>query len=227
MNAGSNGQSHERSYYMESSNVNEQTRKAGGIGFWGGILILIIGILVGILGTEYARPSHFATNTANTTNPGKSATSTASISGTAGASASSQSAEWNPLDQMRNMQAEIDQVFQRSFDDVRLNPKLKVFQKEPGYSLSMDVRDMKDRYQVRAFLPDTKASDVKVNLDGNQLKVDVSNKTTGKEMVKNNEYATSEIGHYEEVVQLAGALKPDQMRVQREAHELIITVPKV
>lgn len=212
---------------MESSNVNEQTRKAGGIGFWGGILILIIGILVGILGTEYARPSHFATNTANTTNPGKSATSTASISGTAGASASSQSAEWNPLDQMRNMQAEIDQVFQRSFDDVRLNPKLKVFQKEPGYSLSMDVRDMKDRYQVRAFLPDTKASDVKVNLDGNQLKVDVSNKTTGKEMVKNNEYATSEIGHYEEVVQLAGALKPDQMRVQREAHELIITVPKV
>jgi HSP20 family molecular chaperone IbpA len=107
-----------------------------------------------------------------------------------------------------------------------LNPELKSFQKEPGYSLSMDVRDLKDRYQVRAFLPDTKTSDVKVNLNGNQLKVDVTNKVAEKEIAKNSQSATEEWGRYEEVVQLAGALKQDQMQIQRQPHELIITVPK-
>jgi HSP20 family molecular chaperone IbpA len=77
-----------------------------------------------------------------------------------------------------------------------------------------------------AFLPDTKTADAQVKLDGNLLKVDVSNKTSEKEMAKNTETTATEWGHYEEVVPLAGPLKEHQMKVQREAHELIITVPK-
>jgi HSP20 family molecular chaperone IbpA len=202
----------------------DNSSKPCGKAICGSLVLLAIGILIGVLVTKYVWPGSSTARARNASSTGESAALPAPASVTA--SASSQIQAWNPLGQMRQMQAEIDQVFQRSFDDLRLNPKLQVFQEEPGYSLSMDVRDLKDRYQVRAFLPDTKTSDVQVHLDGNQLKVDVTNKTTEKEMVKNNETTVSEWGHYEEVVQLNGVLKDDQMKVQRKEHELLITVPK-
>ncbi len=210
---------------MNNTNLNQTPGKTCGKGVCSSLLILVIGILIGALVTKYVWRG---SSTMHASNVGDATQITASAAPASGApGATSQSEQWNPLDQMRAMQAEIDQVFQRSFEDLRLNPKLQVFQKEPGYSLSMDVRDLKDRYQVRAFLPDTKASDVKVTLDGEQLKVDVTNKTTEKEQARNGEITTTELGHYEEVVQLAGALHPDRMQIQRKEHELIITVPKV
>lgn len=202
----------------------ENSNKPRGNAIWGSLFLLAIGILIGVLVTKYAWHGSSSTRARNTSEAVESAALTAPAPGPTGVS--SRSEVWNPLEQMRNMQAEIDQVFQRSFDDLRLNPKLQVFQEEPGYSLSMDVRDLKDRYQVRAFLPDTKPSDVQVHLEGNQLKVDVTKKATEKAVGKNSENTTSEWGHYEEVVQLNGAVKDDQMKVQRKEHELIITVPK-
>jgi HSP20 family molecular chaperone IbpA len=211
---------------MENSNLNQPSAKACGTNIWGGVIILAAGILIGVLGTKYVWHGSASTSAADTASGGIAALTAMPASANAATPAADRSEEWNPLDQMRKMQAEIDQVFQRSFDDLSLNPKLKIFQKEPGYSLSMDVRDLKDRYQVRAFLPDTKASDVKVNLNGNQLKVDVTNKVAEKEIAKNSQSDTEEWGHYEEVVQLAGPLKQGQMQIQRQPHELLITVPK-
>jgi HSP20 family molecular chaperone IbpA len=123
---------------------------------------------------------------------------------------------------MSQVQAQIDQLFQRTL--AQMSPAIA--QAKPGYSLSMDVRDLKDRYQVRAFLPDTKPADVKVTLKGDRLNVDMSKTVVEKPTVKNGETALSEWGNYEETVQLAGPLKDSQMKVERQPHELIITVPK-
>lgn len=209
---------------MENASINQLANKPNGNRICSSLVILAIGILIGGLVTKYVWHGSPSTRAGNAAGAGEPIASAVPASATVGAL--TQSEEWNPIDQMSNIQAEIDRVFQRSLDDLRLNPKLNVFQKEPGYSLSMDVRDLKDRYQVSAFLPDTKTSDVKVKLDGNQLKVNVTNKTTEKEMAKNGESTISELGQYEEVVQLNGALKDDQMKVQRKEHELVITVPK-
>ena len=128
----------------------DNSSKPCGKAICGSLVLLAIGILIGVLVTKYVWPGSSTARARNASSTGESAALPAPASVTA--SASSQIQAWNPLGQMRQMQAEIDQVFQRSFDDLRLNPKLQVFQEEPGYSLSMDVRDLKDRYQVRAFL---------------------------------------------------------------------------
>ena len=53
------------------------------------------------------------------------------------------------------------------------------FADSPGYSLSLHVQDLKDHYEVRAYLPDAKSSDVNVSLlDKQTLKVEVGNKST-------------------------------------------------
>ena len=189
---------------------------------FGGLSLLVIGGLIGGIGTYYC---HGAARGAT---PGAVASggeplAVQPVFTTIGPS---QLYQWDPVRQMSQMQAQIDQIFQRSFAQFRTNAGTTALVATPGYSLSMDVRDLKDKYQVRAFLPDTKASDVKVNLKGDELKVDVANKTTENATAKNGETAMTEWGNYEEVVPLSGPLKNDQMKIERMPHELIISVPK-
>ncbi len=135
-------------------------------------------------------------------------------------------ANWDPFREMRNMQAEMDEMFRRSIARFHMNPQMDIFKDDAGYSLSLDVRELKDRYEVRAFLPDAKASDTKVNLEGNRLEVEVTHRQTEKQQNTNNVATTTEWGRYTQMVQLAGNLKRDQMKVERKEHELLITIPK-
>ena len=77
------------------------------------------------------------------------------------------------------------------------------------------------------YLPDAKASDVHVTLDNGQtLKVEVNRKQSNASNQKNQTSQVAEWGQYEQVIQLPGPVKADQMKVKHEGHELIITIPK-
>ena len=133
---------------------------------------------------------------------------------------------WDPFREMRSMQAEMDEMFRRSIARFHMNPQMDIFKDDAGYSLSLDVREFKDRYEVRAFLPDAKAADTKVKLEGNRLEVEVTHKQTEKQQSTNSVASTTELGHYTQMVELAGKLKSEQLKVERKEHELLITVPK-
>ncbi len=135
--------------------------------------------------------------------------------------------EWNPFQEIRAMQQQMDQSFDQMFDQFRTDPQFNIFKENPGYSLSLDVRDLKDRYEIRAYLPDAKASDVHVSLDhGQTLKVQVSGKETRTSDQKNAATSVAEWGQYEQEIQLPAPVKIGQMKIKREGHELVITIPK-
>lgn len=204
---------------MNAMNNEQPARRSCGGAFWMALLFLIIGLVVGVFGSKYYWQKSPALG-ANGTAPNADLT-TLSPKPVINSDTASQ---WDPLRQMTEVQAEIDLVFQRSM--ARMNASPASAQGKPGYSLSMDVRDLKDKYEVCAFLPETKPADVTVNLKGDQLKVDMAKKIVEKPTAKNGETALSEWGNYEETVHLAGPLKDSQMKVERLPHELIITVPK-
>jgi len=133
---------------------------------------------------------------------------------------------WDPFREMRDLQAEMDQMFQRSISRFQLSPLMDPFKNDTGYSLSLDVRELKDRYEVRAYLPDAKATDANVKLDGNRLQVEVTNRPTASQQDTNSVVQTEEWGHYTQVVELAGKLNGNQMKVEHKNHELLITIPK-
>jgi HSP20 family molecular chaperone IbpA len=132
---------------------------------------------------------------------------------------------WDPFREMRSLQAEMDEMFRRSITRFRQNPQMGIFKDDAGYSLSLDVRELKDRYEVRAFLPDAKAADANVKLQGNRLEVEVTHRPTVKGN-KNEPDTVTEWGRYTQTVDLAGNLKADQMKVEHKDHELVITIPK-
>lgn len=190
-----------------------------------GVAALILGLVIGVAAERYGNKVSKAkplTVAAKTT---QSATPSVSSSGTI-TTPSPLTTEWDPFQEMRDMQAEMDQMFQRSIARFHGNPQMSLFEDTPGYSLSLDVRDLKDRYEVHALLPDAKASDAKVNLEGNRLSVSVANKRTETSHAGNGQATTTEMGQYEQVIQLADNVKSDQMRVENKDHELIITIPK-
>jgi HSP20 family molecular chaperone IbpA len=213
----------QESVIMENTNINQPPGKTCGTRIFASLVLLAIGVLIGWAGTYYWHGSARGATRSAAASAGGQALAVQPATITTGAP---QFSQWDPVQQMSQMQAQIDQMFQRSFAQFRTNAATTALPAIPGYSLSMDVRDMKDKYQVRAFLPDTKASDVKVNLKGDELKVDVANKTTEKATARNGETAMTEWGNYEEVVPLSGPLKSDKMKIERMPHELIISVPK-
>lgn len=212
---------------METTDMNRTAAKSCAVGrVWSAIILLFIGLVAGVFGSKYYWQK---SATAAMRNGGGTPETGAAISQAANAmktSTASPAVEWDPIQQMAEIQSQIDQVFQRSFAQFHGSALPAKMETKPGYSLSMDVRDLKDKYQVCAYLPDTKPSDVKVNLTGDQLRVDMARKVTEKPTVKNGETAMTEWGNYEETVHLAGPLKDKQMTVERLPHELIISVPK-
>ncbi len=190
-----------------------------------GLVMLFVGLLIGLAAEQYVRQSVVPTlnNQATTARTPGSGTTQIPAPDTLFPGADD---PWDPFREMRDLQAEMDKMFQRSISRFNLSPSMDPFKNDTGYSLSLDVRELKDRYEVRAYLPDAKATDAKVKLEGNQLQVEVTNHPTTSQQNTNSMFQTDEWGHYTQVVELAGKLNSSQMKVEHKYHELLITIPK-
>lgn len=80
--------------------------------------------------------------------------------------------------------------------------------------------------KVRAYLPDAKATDTNVKLDGNRLQVEVTHRQASNNQDTNAVVNETELEHYTQVAELPGKLNGSQMKVEQKDHELLITVPK-
>lgn len=135
--------------------------------------------------------------------------------------------EWDPFAEMDRMQEEINRVMRRATDQFRMNPGLRGFRREMDYSSSLDLRDRKDHFEVRAYLPDTEISDVKVTTeDDRTLRVSMEHRKQQKQKESGTESSVNEFGRYEQLVTLPEPVISKEMKVERKDHELVITLPK-
>ena len=185
-----------------------------------GVLALAIGLVLGVTAAESGTGIFGARKRANmTTNQTLSASSSSLKPHGQGG--------WNPIDEINDMQAQMDRMFNQMSEQFRTEPQLSGIVENPSYSVSLNVRELKDRFEVTAFLPDAKASDVTVKLENNQtLKVNVSNRQSETSNQKNLTTSVAEWGQYEQVIQLPAPVKANQMKIERKDHELLITLPK-
>lgn len=191
-----------------------------------GLAMLILGLLIGVAAERYSQKNPAQARIAQAADPAPgSAVGAPQKQKTPDPLDHDFFDSWDPFREMRSLQAEMDEMFRRSITRFRQSPRMNIFTDDAGYSLSLDVRDLKDRYEVRAFLPDAKAADTKVNLQGNRLEVEVTHRQTAKGK-KNAPDTVTEWGRYTQTVELAGNLKSDQMKVEHKDHELLITIPK-
>jgi HSP20 family molecular chaperone IbpA len=135
--------------------------------------------------------------------------------------------DWDPFRQMERMQEEIDRAIRNATEQFRLSPGVTAFRSEAGYSSSFDLRDRSDHYELRAYLPDAKASDVKVRIDNDQtLHVGVTQRKQETKSADGGSASFTELGHYEQVVTLPEPVKSSEMKIDRHDHEIVVTIPK-
>ncbi len=199
-----------------------------------GIITLIIGLLLGVGIGVWGIRDMSASSGATTASA--NAGSTASASPAARSESQSdrdrpmdkdQSDLWDPFAQMERMQQEIDRAIRDATERFQLGPGATAFRPDMGYASSFDLRDRKDHFEVRAYLPDAEASDVNVKIDNDRtLRVTVGHK---KQEVKNDpnaEARITELGQYEQVVTLPEPVNSADMKIDRKGHEVVITIPK-
>lgn len=134
---------------------------------------------------------------------------------------------WDPAGEIQSMQAQLDKSLGQMSAQFRNEFQLSSFPGNSGYALSLNVEDLKNRYVVQAFLPDTKASNVNVKLENNQtLQVSMNRKESQATHEKDVASNVSEWGQYEQTIQLPSRVKADDMKIVRHEHELLITLPK-
>jgi len=138
----------------------------------------------------------------------------------------SKSEEWDPFRQMERMQEEIDRAIRNATEQFQLGPNAAMFRPDLGYSSSFDLRDQKDHFELRAYLPDAKA-DVNVKIDNDRtLHVSVSQRKQETKSTSGGNASFTELGQYEQVVTLPEPVKSSEMKVERKGHEVVITIPK-
>ena len=137
------------------------------------------------------------------------------------------SESWDPFREMERMHEEIDRVMRRATEQFRRNAGATPFTRDFGYSSSLDVRDRKDHFEVRAYMPDAETKDVKVKTEGEQaLRVTVSHRKQQKKEENGEQAMFSELGTYEQLVTLPEPVKVEDMKVDTKGNEIVITVPK-
>ena len=142
-------------------------------------------------------------------------------------SAITRSDTWDPFREMERMQEDIDRAIRRATEQFRLGAGATPFSRDLGYSSSLDVRDRRDHFEVRAYLPDAETKDVKVKTEGEQaLRVTVSHRKQQKSERDGAHATFNELGTYEQLVTLPEPVKSEEMKVDTRDNEVVITVPK-
>jgi HSP20 family molecular chaperone IbpA len=206
---------------------DEDVKKSLGTPIVIGLLMLILGLVVGMGAERFLGRGSVLAQKGQRSRGGGEASAIGKVQPQAPDPLFSDPADpWDPFREMRSLQAEMNEMFRQSIARFHASPLMNPLGDDAGYSLSLDVRELNDRYEVKAFLPDAKASEANVKLEGNRLEVSVTNRQPGDPGSTNAPSMGTEWGRYTQVVELAGNLKSDKMKVQQKDHELVITIPK-
>ena len=189
-----------------------------------GVVTLIIGLALGLgvgvwgVRSSYASGASASSATSATTSPAKNDMAEASPAGTE---------EWDPFRRLEQMQTEIDRAIRHATEQFEVGNRTSIFRPDAGYSSQFDLRDRKDHFELRAYLPDAEASDVNVKVDNDRvLHVSVDHRKQEMKKDSAHEARMTELGRYEQVVTLPEAVRSNEMKIERNGHEVIITIPK-
>ncbi len=131
---------------------------------------------------------------------------------TASPSAASPSPSTPLAQRMEQLDKQLDSVFADTFRDFGDSFSNSAF------ASSVDLRDQKDKYVVRVYVPGSDTSKVSAKVEGDTLHITAS----GDQSTKNS----SQSERYEQVVGLPGPVQADKMHIERKENLMVVSLPK-
>lgn len=124
------------------------------------------------------------------------------------------------LDDMRRMQARMDQVFRNAFPNDLLNSANVL-----RLGSTVNIEDQNDRYVVHFTLPDRDVSDVDVKFENGRLQLTAQKQKNTSSGPGAGTMQSVERGQYKEMITLPGPVNDSKMKVDRKGGS-VVTLPK-
>ena len=205
--------------------MDEVKRKTTTVGIVTLIVGLAVGLSIGVWGIKASSASNAPSRISTTTSSNNNRNNT--IDQNDSSLAKNDWDHWDPFRDMERMHEEIDRAIRDATEKFSFAPGMDMFKPDKGYSSSFDLRDRKDHYELHAYLPDVNSSDVNVKIDNDQtLHVSVKQQRQQTKNIKNGSASMTELGEYEQVVTLPEPVRSQDMKINRNGHEIVITIPK-
>lgn len=132
-------------------------------------------------------------------------------------------ADWDQrmIDDMDRMHTQMNEIFRNAFPNDILN----------GSSLlrlgsSVNVDNEKDKYVVHFTLPHRDLTKVNVDFQDGELRLSAQEQKKSENDSAPNTMQSFERSRYEEAITLPGPVKQDEMKVDRQANAVVVTLPK-
>lgn len=127
---------------------------------------------------------------------------------------------------MDKMNREMDVLFEEAFREFRSAPEHKNYFDEPRFGSSIDLKEDRENYIFRAYLPDRSMKNVNVIVEDRVLKIEATEQDTTKKDDKAGTLHSTRKAAYAQLVTLPGPVKSEQMKVEKKDGLLIVTLPK-
>jgi HSP20 family molecular chaperone IbpA len=130
------------------------------------------------------------------------------------------------FDRMAKMSREMDVIFEDAFRELRSIPEHKDYFDEPRFGSSIDLKEDRENYIFRAYLPDRSMQNVNVTVEDRVLKIEATEQDTTNKDDKAGTLRSTRKAAYAQLVTLPGPVRGEQMKVEKKDGLLVVTLPK-
>lgn len=132
---------------------------------------------------------------------------------------------WTPYDEMRHMQEEMEQIFDKSLSHFHMNTPLGSLSKTP----EVDLQEKPDHYLVTVNVPGADEASMDVKLEGQRLRISIKTEQAKDETDNKNggyRYRERFTGEFQRALTLPGPGDANKMKTGYHNGVLTITIPK-
>lgn len=129
--------------------------------------------------------------------------------------------------EMQQMEDRMDQLTRDAFRGISSTSNPPAITERSLLGSSVNLENDKDKYVVRFCLPDRNLSDVKVKVTNNdQLRITASEESKKQTPTKVGTNSQLAEGEYSQIITLPGPVHANDMKINREAGVVTVTLPK-
>jgi HSP20 family protein len=131
--------------------------------------------------------------------------------------------KYNPFEEMRKLQKEMDEMFVSLIE--RGREERKMMEWRPRAPLS-DIEDTKDSFKVTAELPGLDKEDIKIKVDKDSIEISAERKDVKEEKEKNFYYCERSYSGYRRRFGLPAEIDPNKVDAEYKNGILRVTMKK-
>lgn len=147
-------------------------------------------------------------------------------SGTPGGffNAPQQRSVWDPFEQMRRMQEEMDRMFRHSFDQNGFSQG--AFSNNLSFDYDIDFQETDDGYKIQIDMTGLDKDKVDIDINAHSITVKGEHSRTDKEENPNGYFQSQSYGSFMKTIPLPVDADTTQVKTEKSGDYLVITMPK-